>query len=149
MNQNIIPELYFFIASLTVGVVLALLYDILRIFRRLLPHSLFFVSIEDFLFWFLAGIAAFYMTYVYNDGIIRLYAIVGMLLAVVLYHIIFSRFIVRFCTKMCEFLFNPIRKGLKKVIKAVKMIKIKCFYRKSGKEISDGKEKQKKKKNWI
>ena len=147
MNQNIIPELYFFAASLTVGFVLAILYDLLRIFRRFIRHSLFFVSVEDFLFWFIAGIAGFYMIYVYNDGIIRLYAIVGMLLAAVLYYRWYSRFVVRFGTWLCKLFWNPIRKGLKKIAKAVTMVKIKCFHRKSGKETRSGKEKQKKKKH--
>ena len=146
MNQNIIPELYFFAASLTVGFALAILYDLLRIFRRFIRHSLFFVSVEDFLFWFIAGIAGFYMIYVYNDGIIRLYAIVGMLLAAVLYYRCCSRFVVRFGTWLCKLFWNPIRKGLKKIAKAVTIIKIKCFHKKSGKETGDGKEKQKKKK---
>ena len=149
MNQNIIPELYFFAASLTVGLALAILYDLLRIFRRLFHHSLFFVSVEDFLFWFIAGIVGFYMIYVYNDGIIRLYAIVGMLLAAVLYYSFCSKAIVRFGTWFCRLFLNPIRKGLKKIAKAVKMIKIKCFHTKSGKETRNGKEKQKKKKHRI
>ena len=149
MNQNIIPELYFFAASLTVGFALAILYDLLRIFRRLLRHSLFFVSVEDFLFWFIAGVVGFYIIYVYNDGIIRLYAIVGMLLAAVLYYCCCSRTIVRFGTWLCKLFLNPFRKGLKKIAKAVKMIKIKCFHGKSGKETRDGKEKQKKKKHRL
>ena len=149
MNQNIIPELYFLIASLTVGFGLAVLYDMLRIFRRLLRHSLFFVSVEDFLFWFFAGMIGFSTIYIYNNGIIRWYAVIGMLFAAVLYHMFCSRFVIRFCTGLCKFLLNPIRKGLKKVIKAVKIIGGKCFYRKSGKEISDGKEKQKKKKHRL
>ena len=146
MNQNIIPELYFFAASLTVGFALAILYDLLRIFRRFIRHSLFFVSVEDFLFWFIAGIVGFYMIYVYNDGIIRLYAIVGMLLAAVLYYRWCSQFFVRFGTWFCKLFLNPLRKGLKKSAKAVKMIKIKCFHKKSGKETGSGKEKQTKKK---
>ena len=147
MNQNIIPELYFFAASLTVGFALAVLYDLLRIFRRLLRHSLFFVSVEDFLFWFIAGIVGFYMIYVYNDGIIRLHAIVDMLLAAVLYYQCCSRFVVRSGTWFCKLFLNPVRKGLKKIAKEVKMITIKCFHRKSGKETRSGKEKQKKKKH--
>lgn len=149
MNQNIIPELYFFSASLTVGFALAILYDLLRIFRRLLRHSLFFVSVEDFLFWFIAGLIGFYMIYVYNNGIIRLYAIAGMLLAAVLYYSCCSRTIVRFGTWLCKLFLNPLRKGLKKIAKTVKMIKIKCFHGKSGKETRDGKEKQKKKKHRL
>lgn len=149
MNQNIIPELYFFIASLTVGFALAVLYDLFRIFRRLIRHSLFFVSVEDFLFWFIAGIAGFYMIYVYNNGIIRLYAIIGMLLAVGVYYRWCSRIVVRFGTWLCKLFLNPLRKGLKKIAKTVTMIKIKCFHKKSGKETRHGKEKQKKKKHRI
>ena len=149
MNENIIPELYFFIASLTVGLGLAILYDVLRIFRRLFRHSLFLVSAEDFLFWLVAGMLGFSMVYVYNNGIIRWYAIAGMLLAAVLYHIVCSRFVVRFGTGFCKLFLNPIRKGLKKTANAVKIIWITCFRKKSGKETGDGKEKQKKKKHRI
>lgn len=149
MNQNIIPELHFFAASLTAGCLLAVLYDMLRVFRRLFRHSLFFVSVEDFFFWFIASIVGFSMVYIYNYGIIRWYAIVGMLLAAAVYHVFCSRFIIRFGITVCGLFFNPIRKGLKKIRKAVKIIWMKCVQKKSGKEKGNGKKKQKKEKHRI
>ncbi len=54
----------------------------------------FFVrGIEDFLFWIFAGVVTFMLLYEQNDGGLRLYAIVGVLVGMSLYDRIVSRFL--------------------------------------------------------
>ena len=140
MNGAIIPELSFFASSLLIGFCLAFFYDTLRIFRRLLKHSLFFVSLEDFLFWIIVGIAGFSIIYKWNYGVIRWYSILGMLSSALFYYGICSRFVVFFGTKFFEILLKPIKKGLKKIVSMSKMIKMKQADRKSRKDKTYGKE---------
>ena len=45
-NENI-----FLFYALIMGIFITFVYDILRIFRRVLPHNSFWVSVEDLCFW--------------------------------------------------------------------------------------------------
>ena len=41
----------FLLYSLLTGIFITFVYDLLRIFRRVIPHKLIFVSLEDLAFW--------------------------------------------------------------------------------------------------
>lgn len=63
------------------------------VLRLMVKHSSFVRGIEDFLFWIFAGIVTFMLLYEQNDGGLRLYAIVGVLVGMSLYDRIVSRFL--------------------------------------------------------
>lgn len=129
--------------SILLGVVLFFIYDILRIFRRIVPHGNIWIGIEDFIYWLVCTGAVFVMLYQENDGMVRGFALGGIILGMVLYFGIFSRFVIRmnvlvlktvlgFGKKIIIFLFRPfykvgkkiivfIRKQLKKFLRAVKI----------------------------
>lgn len=86
MNQAIIIELHFFGTSILWGVLLLIFYDVLRIFRRLISHNSFFVALEDLLYWMVSSVLIFRMMYQQNNGIIRGFSILGMLLGMLIYH---------------------------------------------------------------
>ena len=73
-------ELLFFCRTFLAGVLLAAAYDILRIFRNVISHNDFFVSLEDLLYWCMAGVFLFSVIYLENDGVIRVYALAGICL---------------------------------------------------------------------
>lgn len=78
-------ELFFFFQSVFWGAVLLFFYDLLRIGRRLFPRRALFVSLEDLLYWSLAGIFLFGKMYQANEGRLRAYAIVAVILGMVIY----------------------------------------------------------------
>ena len=49
-------EISIFLQALLAGNIVLLVYTCIRVFRRLIKHDLFFVSLEDFFFWVWAGI---------------------------------------------------------------------------------------------
>ena len=57
-------------------------YDVIRIFRRLIPHGTAAVAVEDILYWLICGVSIFRMLYLENSGAIRGFAavVLGMLL---------------------------------------------------------------------
>ena len=60
-------------SALFLGMVLALEYDCIRIFRRVIRHkNIWVMSAEDILYWIYAAVTVFCMTYEVNDGILRL-----------------------------------------------------------------------------
>lgn len=78
-------ELVFFFQSVLWGAALLFFYDILRIGRRLFPRRVFLVSVEDLLYWIFAGIFLFGRIYQANEGRLRGYSIVAVVLGMVIY----------------------------------------------------------------
>lgn len=107
MNPAISVELQFFLTSILWGVILLMAYDVLRIFRRIIKHDAFFIAIEDLVFWVVASLFIFAMIYRMNNGIIRGFSIMGMLLGGVLYHFAFSELLVKSVAKLIRVLLSP------------------------------------------
>lgn len=59
------------------GNIVYLSYSAIRILRRMIRHSLFFVSLEDFLFWIGTGLYLFLKMFNTSDGSIRWYFVLG------------------------------------------------------------------------
>ena len=59
------------------GNIVYLSYSAIRILRRMIRHSLFFVSLEDFLFWIGTGLYLFLEMFNTSDGSIRWYFVLG------------------------------------------------------------------------
>ena len=94
MSAYMNHELLFFFRSLLWGVVLLFFYDILRIGRRLFSRRAFFVSLEDLLYWTLAGVFLFGKMYQANEGRLRGYSVIAVVLGMVLYsRTVSSRFV--------------------------------------------------------
>lgn len=70
------------------------LYDLLRIFRRVLPHGVWAVALEDVLYWIGTALLIFQLLYRENDGAVRGYALLAVASGMVLYHQTFSNFLV-------------------------------------------------------
>lgn len=85
MSQDIINEVCFFAGSVGMGILITFVYDFLLIMRRVMKHSLFFISVEDFLFWVTCAIGVFYMLYEENNGILRWFAVLGAAFGMLLY----------------------------------------------------------------
>ena len=60
-------------------------YDVIRIFRRLIPHGTAAVAVEDILYWLICGVSIFRMLYLENSGVIRVFAIAAVVLGMLLY----------------------------------------------------------------
>lgn len=112
MNKEIAGDVAFFLAAVFLGAVAVLVYDLLRVWRRFRPQTLFTVSLQDFFYWFLLGLAGFRLIYSYNDGILRAFTFLGIGLGAGLYSLTLGRFFVKYCLKLLLFLTFPVRKGL-------------------------------------
>lgn len=121
MAVQFYDEVQFFLATIFFGAAAALCYDVLRIGRRIWKRSLFLVSVQDFCFWFMLGVLAFRLIYLFNEGILRFYAFGGMCIGACLYVWTLGRFFVRFGLKIALFFINPFQKGLQFVKKEVKL----------------------------
>ena len=143
VSPQIQMEASFLLVSILVGMGLFLLYDIFRIFRRIVPHQAVWIGVEDFFYWLLCTIIVFLMLYYENDGMVRGFALGGVVVGMILYFFLFSRFVIGINVlvlkkvlgitgKIIHFLTTPFRvagkkmflfsrKQLKKIWKTIKM----------------------------
>lgn len=95
VSGTILKEADILLKSLVTGVILIFVYDLLRIIRRLVPHSTVWIALEDFLFWAGSAITIFAMLYRENDGYLRGFSIGGVAAGMLLYSLLLSRFVVK------------------------------------------------------
>ncbi len=122
MNPAITIELQFFLISILWGGVLLLAYDMLRILRRLVKHGVFLIAVEDMIFWLAASLFIFTMIYRINNGIIRGFSIIGMLLGIILYHFSVSDVLVKSVTKLIQTLLSPFKAAINQVIRFIRFL---------------------------
>ena len=77
ISRVIVWELYALAVSFFRGVLLAWVYDNIRVYRRIIRHkTIVFMSIEDIVYGIYAGISVFLMCFKVSDGIIRGFIII-------------------------------------------------------------------------
>lgn len=114
MDEIIHRELQLGLACFFMGILLMALYDVLRIFRRVVRHNIIAISLEDIIFWIICMASAFELLRVMNHGIFR-YSVVLMAGAgMFLYHLFLGRYAVPF--------FSNILNRVKKILQKYKSI---------------------------
>ena len=63
-----------------------MLYDLIRIFRRIVPHGVFAIALEDVLYWAGTALLVFQLLYRENDGAVRGYALFAVAAGMMIYH---------------------------------------------------------------
>lgn len=99
MSQDIVQEVVFFLHSILMGLVITFAYDWILIFRELVAHGRFLMSIEDFIYWFMCGISVFYVLYRENNGVLRWFAVVGAALGMLFYKLTIKYRFINIMTK--------------------------------------------------
>lgn len=113
------------------GVIIGLIFDIFRILRKSFKTSDLVTSVEDILFWAITGTIILYSIFVFNNGEIRFYMFIGILLGAILYMLLISHYVIKisvgiisiikkaviFIFKILFFPINAIFKIIKNILK--------------------------------
>ncbi len=78
-------QAYLFLVFSLTGIFIGCLFDFFRILRKLFKTSNLITYIEDILFWILTGIIVLYVIWYFNDGEIRLYLLLGLIMGIIIY----------------------------------------------------------------
>ncbi len=108
-------ESVFLLHALFMGIFITFVYDLLRIFRRVVPHAAFFVSLEDRVFWIYCGAEVFLLMYHEGNGSLRWFAVIGALAGMLLYKWLVSRLLVKYVSLTL----NKVLQVLGKIIKFI------------------------------
>ena len=96
----------FLLYALIMGVFITFVYDIIRIFRRVLPHGSFLVSLEDIAFWIYCATEVFLLMYHESDGTLRWFAVLGALVGMLTYKKLISGFFVKYVSLVLQKIFH-------------------------------------------
>lgn len=121
VSGSIQNEMMIFGSAVLLGAALMLLYDVIRICRRILPRGIILVSIEDVIYWIVFGIAVFILLYRENDGAVRGFIVGGIAVGLFLYYQLLGRWLM----KWMGILIRSLKKRLKKAMEKVKIKLIK------------------------
>ena len=102
ISESILAELKTAWVALFSGALITVVYDVLRIFRRIISHGNLWIGIEDFFFWIWTTFWIFSVLYRENDGNLRIYTILFMVLGMFLYHRIIGEPVVNITGKVLK-----------------------------------------------
>lgn len=103
VSSEIFQEMVLLGEAFFLGVVLMMIYDVIRFLRHFIRHHGIVVAIEDLLFWTIASLSIFYLLFLENSGRVRMYAIGGTALGMVLYYVLWGRRWMNWLDKGLEF----------------------------------------------
>lgn len=122
VSPVIAGEGVFMLHSFLLGVIITFIYDLFRIFRRIIPHGWFLLSLEDLVFWVLATAGIFYMLYYENNGMFRWFSVIGAGTGMFLYKKTLSTVLVNFVSGTINKLIALIGKILWKLSAPVRFL---------------------------
>lgn len=137
-------ELILFFASVILGCVLGVVFDIFRAFRIIIPHKTFSAAIEDVLFMLIwAGSIVCFMS-VLAKGDFRWYYIFGSTLGFILWRVTAGNPLVRLLSGVLGFIFGMMRR----LFTPVKIIFMRVFRKCRHKFVKNAKNDSKGKNIW-
>ena len=138
-------QAYLFIIFSITGIFITLIFDIFRIKRKVFKTSNIVTYIEDLIFWIITVIIILFMVWTFNDGEIRVYMILGLIIGMLIYLLTLSDIITKIgiillksLKKTISYIFSPlilicnklynnikkiIEKNVKKIIKKAGLLK--------------------------
>ncbi len=131
MEVSISKEAFVFLCSSLTGGLIVFVYDLFQVIRRMSTVDFFMTHIEDGLFWIITFCIVFFSVLYINNGILRMYELLGAVLGGVLYKMTLSGLITvilqRFLTFFSKF-FQLFLKILLTPIRFVYNIIYGCLY---------------------
>lgn len=103
----------FLLYALIMGIFITFVYDILRIFRRVVPHGNFWISMEDLCFWIYCAMEVFLLMYHESNGTLRWFAVLGAMAGMLAYKKLISPFFVKYASLLLNKMIEPIVKAAK------------------------------------
>ena len=101
-------QLYLFIIFTLDGILIGVLFDFFRILRKSFNTNDVVTYIEDICFWILTGILIIYSMYMFSDGELRLFMVLGLIMGITFYILTFSRYVIKFSVNLLHIIFKPI-----------------------------------------
>lgn len=116
-NENV-----FLLYALLMGIFITFVYDILRIFRRVIPHGNLMISLEDMAFWIYCAAKVFVLMYRESNGTLRWFAVLGALVGMLLYKKLVSFLFVKYSSLFLKRLLGVLGKFGRIIYKPISLV---------------------------
>lgn len=109
MNSLVSAQATIFLLAILNGIFLGFLYDLLRVFRRMVKHPRWLVSLQDFIYWVVSSLIIFMEIFNNNDGSLRGFLCLGVFLGLVLYFLLISKLVLTVFMKVYYFIVKIVK----------------------------------------
>ena len=109
-------QAYLFLVFTLTGITIGLLFDFFRALRKAIKTVDFVTYIEDILFWTITGILILYNIWYFNNGEIRIYMFLGIIMGILIYSLILSSIFTRAITYILKKIFMILELQFKTII---------------------------------
>jgi len=107
MEVSTSQQLYVFLVMIAAGAGVGMLFDIFRVWRRIVRPGRVSTGVSDIVFWAAVGAGVFSVIYNVNSGELRGFEFIGLLIGALAYFLMLSR--------ICLIIFNGIAHILAKI----------------------------------
>ena len=114
-------QAFLFVIFILNGFLIGILFDIFRILRKSFKTKDFITYVEDILFWLLAGAIVLFSIFKFNNGELRGFIFIGILIGTLIYMLLFSKIFIKINLYIINF--------IKKVFYFIIIIPIKFIYK--------------------
>jgi len=112
--------------SCLLGAFLSVFHGFFKILRIAIRFNAVAIAVQDFIFWFLSGLAVFMFALWQSDGIVRGYILIGVLIGALVYYLTIGELITRSAAAIAGFfrrISDKIKNGLHRKAQAAKRLR--------------------------
>lgn len=102
--QEVYNQLFCLLIFIITGIAIGILFDVFRILRKSFKTADWITSLQDVLFWILAGCIMLFSIFVFNNGEFRSYVFIGMIIGIIFYMLTISKIFIKASTTIINFL---------------------------------------------
>ena len=124
-------ENLFTLHAMEMGIYLAFVYDLFRVFRKVIPHGRLWIAAEDIAYWCYCGVKVFLFLRRENNGILRWFAVFAAMAGIWAYLKLASPLFIKYVTMVLKKLLTGICGIVKMIGKGVYCHVRKIFGRKN------------------
>lgn len=95
-------QAYAFLIFVLNGLLIGIIFDVFRIFRKSFKTPDFVTYIQDFIFWLLSGLLLLYSIFKFNNGELRLFVFLGVTIGFAIYMLAFSRLLINISVSVID-----------------------------------------------
>ena len=123
MYANNLEQLHSFSIFIIVGIIISLIFDAFRILRKAIKTTDIITYFEDVLFWIITMFIILISIFIFNNGELRLYIFIGMIVGIMFYLMFISKYIIKFGISFLKILNRIINIAFKPFLFMIKILK--------------------------
>lgn len=122
MENTIAMQVYSLVIFVICGIAIGIFFDIFRILRKSFKTSDIVTYIEDIIFWIFSGLFFLFVLFKFNNGEIRSYVVIGLLIGILLYILTISKYFIKINVKIINLIKKVIIYPIKLIINIIKKL---------------------------